>query len=383
MQAVAFTVLKVYQVFNPKDNAGSSKLKVDTAMAAASCGCCCCVLGAGIVLGDFWLATVATDGLGIVGLLALGATACFGLVFVTLVEDAKEKGKFDGHAEPCCWACLCTMLMVLPIGMFTMDSDSDHIDVCFFDDLSAYPDSYVLSGCEVASHCGTYVKTKSNCDCAPIYQVGGYSEGNALYRSREEPSRWYVAPGSASCGSSKSTFAASGSNAQATDPLAAGYLDAGGWVEWTGNDTAFDGWESVESDHDRFDDVVHGRIAITVGASADICAAHGTWDADDEVCVCSGNYIGVLCTVECSCGEHGTYQEIGTAWEADSCAAGSCLCSGNYIGALCNVECSCGAHGTQQGIAAAREADSCAGGSCACDPGYFGETCSSASATVG
>ena len=57
-------------------------------------------------------------------------------------------------------------------------------NTCLWWDRSEFMDAYVLTGCDTASHCGTYVKTDTFCDCVPAYQTGG-SDGPVLYRMIE------------------------------------------------------------------------------------------------------------------------------------------------------------------------------------------------------
>ena len=84
--------------------------------------------------------------------------------------------------------------------------------------------------------------------------------------------------------------------------------------------------------------VAHGAITVVPSNSgrAESCELHGTWDADDETCACSGNYIGELCFTECPCGIHGEQLDIAAAREADSCDAGSCSCEQGYFGEVCS-----------------------------------------------
>ena len=284
---------------------------------------------------------------------------------------------------------------------------------------SDYPDSYVLAGCEDEAHCGTFVKTETTCDCAPTYQKAGPS-GEVLYRGVEDTitsydsdgdavegsqSRWYVGSAASleTCGITAcqpnsdsacpawhhGTHLASGSNAEAEDPLAPGYFDAGGWVESNGP-TATDckciavgaysscsalpsnwvqnyGFECIPTELNGYcsdggkvnigdegvlatvaccecgsgstnNPVAHGAITVVPSNSgrAESCELHGTWDADDETCACSGNYIGELCFTECPCGGHGEQLDIAAAREADSCDAGSCSCEQGYFGEVCS-----------------------------------------------
>eukprot|EP01043_Picozoa_sp_COSAG02_P052666 COSAG02_NODE_5709_length_4104_cov_1.876654_1_plen_864_part_00 len=55
------------------------------------------------------------------------------------------------------------------------------------------PDQYVISGCNDATHCGTFDRSNSSCDGAPIFENA--RNGTVLLRVTDGPrSRWIVAP---------------------------------------------------------------------------------------------------------------------------------------------------------------------------------------------
>ena len=73
---------------------------------------------------------------------------------------------------------------------------------------SDYAAAYTFSGCTDPTHCGTFVRTSSTCDCgAPVYQLpSADGDGAVLYRTTgppdpldnnapEEGTRWNVGPG--------------------------------------------------------------------------------------------------------------------------------------------------------------------------------------------
>ena len=173
-------------------------------------------------------------------------------------------------------------------------------NTCLWWDRSEFTDAYALTGCDTASHCGTYVKTDTFCDCVPAYQTGG-SDGPVLYRMIEslkddeestaylerKSSRWYIGPAGMlntcgwlerSCGvfdscpdrwSSAGTYMASGSiretvtgdrKEEAGDPLAPGYRR---YSEWVGPGESPDDWWGGASGVSA--DLARGQVRIAAG----------------------------------------------------------------------------------------------------------------------
>ena len=62
-----------------------------------------------------------------------------------------------------------------------------------------YSDVYDVSGCSNPATCGSFNRTLSKCDDAPVYQLGGWDDAPVLYRSttanqREASTNWAVGP---------------------------------------------------------------------------------------------------------------------------------------------------------------------------------------------
>lgn len=276
---------------------------------------------------------------------------------------------------------------------------------------SDYATAYTLSGCSDPNHCGTFLRTDSTCDCAPVYLMpSADGDGVFLYRqSWNEGSRWYV--GLTPCTYWNNHYLQSGQadkprtpdheeysatprttstpplyrwercTSQALDGELLGFTMSvaemqSGYASRRACDGFADDIDVVASDGADLcagvdcgmGECRDGICSCTDGIFAGIrcegnCTDHGGATADGARCAsCTGHWVGHICQRACDCSGRGTQTDLPGARAAGSCYGGTCVdCADNFAGALCAT--SCGAHGSSNGS------------TCTCEGEYLGESC--------
>ena len=208
-----------------------------------------------------------------------------------------------------------------------------------------FPPAYVLGNCTEPSHCGTFIRTTSRCDCVPTYRMNATQTDavRVLYRGSnpDGSSYWVVGTGARAddCGLTATDYTLGltstiGSNLQASTLF---YLMSG------------DSPHSTTPDMDSY------------AWWQEVSAVSGIAPAPPDFAVTASNGRELCLGVQCGGG--------------GECAYGSCECTGLFVGSRCEDECACSSRGQQTGLEIARDTGRCADGSCMCDAGSTGLFC--------
>ena len=126
----------------------------------------------------------------------------------------------------------------------------------YYGDACQYSARYVVEGCVVRSHCGTFNETNLRCDGAPVYQSG--ANGPVLYRHTGRATNWAVGPArrKVDCAAIPALSSFTTSNSELVVYARSYWHDSGTAVDATGEppssplfEGSFGGWRDFGAPH--------------------------------------------------------------------------------------------------------------------------------------
>lgn len=266
-------------------------------------------------------------------------------------RSAKEKSKRQRRSRRRSLCVACALLVIVGLAALAVRvvgrSELVHLATCGSDSDAGFADAYVLANCTERSHCGTYRRATSRCDCVPTYRMNATNSDAArvLYRgsNEDDSSVWIVGEDARAndCGLAAADYTLGlstgvGSRLQASTLY---YLMSGNSRIRATPDVGYGGWREVSA--------VFGNVpaspdfAVTASDGGDLCRGVDCGDGGNCAtgqCVCTGLHVGSHCADECACSGRGEQTALQAARATGRCADGSCTCSAGSTGLFCELE---------------------------------------------